>query len=305
MGSPSTPLVKLDKQSHVIWRTKIGVHHAIDVVGDRIYALTDDAKLARTEESFRRPHRPVARRLKRVTGVPYSRESVTIFDADGRALSTHSIMGAIINTDDASLVEVVQSKARQGGRQNLHSNSLNVLTDQTAHFIPGAKPGNVLVSLRNLNMLLVMDLETNKVIWALRGNWREQHDAKMLPNGHILLFDNSGDLMDHGRSRVLEIDPRTGGIVWSYGGTHNDPLDSADNRGGAQRLANGNTLINEANAGRILEVTPDHKVVWEFVDQSQTEIRGEYIASLGVSVHRYDPSYVKFLRTDKNPVATH
>jgi hypothetical protein len=111
---------------------------------------------------------------------------------------------------------------------------------------------------------------------------------------------------EHGRSRVLEIDPGTGGIVWSYDGTDNDPLDNPKNRGGAQRMSNGNTLINEANAERILEVTPDHKVVWEFVDNSQKDIRDDkYIASLGLNMHRYDPSYVKFLGTDKDHVATH
>jgi hypothetical protein len=162
------------------------------------------------------------------------------------------------------------------------------------------------LSLRTSDMLVVMDLDADKIVWALRGSWRKQHDAKMLPDGHILLFDNQGDLMEHGRSRVVEIDPGTGGIVWSYGGTDSDPLDSADNRGGAQRLSNGNTLINEANAGRILEVTPDHKVVWEFVNRHQTIIRGDnYIASLGLNVRRYDPSYVKFLGIDKNHVATH
>jgi len=214
-------------------------------------------------------------------------------------------MEAMANADDMRLVRAVRASVRQGGERGLHTNSIDVLNDQTAHFIPGAKPGNVLVSIRNLDMLVVMDLEANKVVWALRGSWRKQHDAKMLPNGHILLFDNRGDLMDHGRSRVLEIDPRTGGLVWSYGGTKNDPLDSAGNRGGAERLANGNTLINEANAGRILEVTPDGKVVWEFVNSRQTVIRGsKYIASLGLNVGRYDASYLKFLNIDKNHVAT-
>jgi hypothetical protein len=213
-------------------------------------------------------------------------------------------MYAIANTKDMRVLDAVRSS--RGPGEILHLNSLDVLTEQTARFIPGAKPGNVLLSLKTLDMLVVMDLEADKIVWALRGSWRKQHDAKMLPDGHILLFDNRGDLMEHGSSRVLEIDPSTGGIVCSYGGTDRDPLDNPENRGGAERLSNGNTLINEANAGRILEVTPDHKVVWEFVDDSQKDIRGEkYIASLGLNVRRYDPSYIKFLSMDKNHVAAH
>ena len=32
-----------------------------------------------------------------------------------------------------------------------------------------------------------------------------------------------------------------------------------------QRLPNGNTLITEGSDGRVFEVTPDHKIVWEFI----------------------------------------
>ena len=33
----------------------------------------------------------------------------------------------------------------------------------------------------------------------------------------------------------------------------------------AQRLPNGNTLITEGSDGRLLEVTPDHEIVWEYI----------------------------------------
>ncbi|MHB8104453.1 MAG: thioredoxin, partial [Dehalococcoidales bacterium] len=33
----------------------------------------------------------------------------------------------------------------------------------------------------------------------------------------------------------------------------------------AQRLPNGNTLITEGNGGRIIEVTAEHEIVWEYV----------------------------------------
>ena len=34
----------------------------------------------------------------------------------------------------------------------------------------------------------------------------------------------------------------------------------------AQRLPNGNTLITEGSDGRLIEVTPDHEIVWEFIN---------------------------------------
>jgi hypothetical protein len=34
---------------------------------------------------------------------------------------------------------------------------------------------------------------------------------------------------------------------------------------GQQRLPNGNTLITEGSGGRLIEVTPDHEIVWEYI----------------------------------------
>ena len=285
LGFPATPLLKLDKDSHIIWRSTIASHHAIEIAGDRIYALTG----AMMGELLAMPPTLPERAITAFA------EHVSILDSSGRTLSSQSIGEAMGNTKDMRILdEVLLGPVLD----TLHSNSLDVLTEQTARFIPGAKPGNVLISLRNLDMLVVMDLDSDTIVWALRGSWRHQHDAKMLANGHILMFDNEGGLM-HGRSRALEIDPNTAGIVWSYDGTENDPLNSADNRGGVQRLSNGNTLINESNAGRLLEVTPDGSIVWEYVNPVQSEERGKkIIASFGLTATRYEPSAVPFLGSE-------
>jgi hypothetical protein len=54
-------------------------------------------------------------------------------------------------------------------------------------------------------------------------------------------------------------------IVWQYAGTAEAPLDSAI-RASQQRLANGNTLITESSGGRILEVTRQGEIVWQFLN---------------------------------------
>ena len=210
IGASDTLLVKLDKNSRILWKTQVKVHHAVAVVDDNIYALTSETKPPALQPA-----------VPNLAGVPVIDESLSILAADGVASSRHSILDAMANTKNMCLTDTVPSSERI---DPLHSNSLDVLTPQTARFIPGAKPGNVLLSLRNLDMLVVMDLDSDTIVWALRGSWRRQHDAKMLPNGHILLFDNQGGLTS--RSRVLEVLPATGAIVWSFRGTDNDALDS-------------------------------------------------------------------------------
>ena len=93
-----------------------------------------------------------------------------------------------------------------------------------------------------------------------RGRVSAQHDAQMLENGHILIFDNG---LDRARSRVIELDPVTREIVWEYG-VGDDEEFFTPGRGGAHRLPNGNTLIANSNTGEAFEVTPDRRVVWRF-----------------------------------------
>ncbi len=110
------------------------------------------------------------------------------------------------------------------------------------------------------------------VIWSYGGDWvlDQQHDATLLANGHVLLF-NDGQYRRHAvsASSLVEIDPLTNEVVWSYegygfGGTS---FYSAIT-GGAQRLPNGDTLATLGTKGQLMEVTPDGTVVWDYRYQS-------------------------------------
>jgi arylsulfotransferase ASST len=127
--------------------------------------------------------------------------------------------------------------------------------------------GNLLVSFRNISTVAMIERQTGKIVWKLGGPpLSQQHDPRPLPNGNVLIFDNGPHRRDHPApySRVIEVDPRTSTIVWEY---HDQSLFDffSPYISGAQRLANGNTLICEGCDGRIFEVTTDGQVVWEYV----------------------------------------
>jgi hypothetical protein len=78
---------------------------------------------------------------------------------------------------------------------------------------------------------------------------------------------------------VLEFDPRTRAVTWSYEGSAEDPFDSATG-GSVQRLPNGNTLITESDGGRAFEVTPSREIVWEYYNPARAGEKGDLIANL-------------------------
>jgi len=53
-------------------------------------------------------------------------------------------------------------------------------------------------------------------------------------------------------------------------------------------LPNGNTLICEGNKARLFEVTPDKKIVWDFVNPYVSRHSRKYI----YRCVRYSPDYV-------------
>jgi hypothetical protein len=65
-------------------------------------------------------------------------------------------------------------------------------------------------------------------------------------------------------------------------------------RGAQQRLPNGNTLITESEAGRLLEVTADGEVVWEYINPvtGRPTPDGEELVSIVCWGQRIDPTYL-------------
>ncbi len=106
------------------------------------------------------------------------------------------------------------------------------------------------------------------MLWSYGGPWvlDQQHDATLLDNGDVLLFDDGQYLRGApSASKVLEIDPRTNQVVWSYSGyggfgtNFYSPI-----TGGAQRLPNADTLVTLGTKGQLMEIAPDETVVWDY-----------------------------------------
>jgi hypothetical protein len=111
-------------------------------------------------------------------------------------------------------------------------------------------------------MLAVIDPKHESVRWARYGSWVMQHDPDLLPNGHIMIFDNLGDL-ETGGSRVIEYDPVSEALVWEYKSAEGRFFHSYT-RSSQQVLPNGNILISETENAHMLEVTRDRRIVWDY-----------------------------------------
>jgi len=162
----------------------------------------------------------------------------------------------------------------------------------------GLPNGDVLISSRHTDSIYIIDKATGDVKWRWgRGKIALQHDATMLDNGNILLFDNGAhrEGFAPNYSRAVEVNPSTNKVVWEY--KSDPPSDFYSTiMGGCQRLPNGNTLICEAFMGRVFEVTYEGEMVWEYILPSYhfADSPGEYYKEWMNALfraHRYAPDY--------------
>lgn len=289
-------LVCLDRDSNVRWSYDGPAHHDVGVLPDgRVFSLDREARIFASID----PERLLLD------------DRITIFSPEGEVLQQVSLMGALMRSPFAErtrsyirtkIDEIVALRAKTRERYAeeiardpallerfrftgdvFHTNSVRVVSEEVAAAIDGLEAGWFLLSVREMNALIALEIEGDGAIarWYLDGSWQMQHEAVPLPTGRILVFDNQGGRRSgvRGRSRVVEVEPRDGAIAWEYAGAGARGLNSPVG-GSCQRLANGNTLVIESTAGRAVEVTAEGAVVWEFVSPHRAGEDEELIAFL-------------------------
>ncbi|CAO3589388.1 unnamed protein product [Absidia cylindrospora] len=130
------------------------------------------------------------------------------------------------------------------------------------------KDGNILASLRSVSAVIIIERATGKIIWHLDHNTvAQQHNPTELDNGNILIFDNGAFRTNESVnfSRVIEVDRTSKKVVWQYKDRQPEFFFTPF-MGSAQKLPNGNVLVNEAAFGRIFEVTVDGTLVFEYIN---------------------------------------
>lgn len=167
-----------------------------------------------------------------------------------------------------------------------HNNTCDVMPDNpSAANDSRFRAGNIIFSYRSLDFIGVIDRASGEIVWAWGpGELDGQHQPTMLPNGHILVYDNG---TRRGWSRVVELDPLSKEIVWEYTGTPKRSFFGAF-ISGAQLLPNDNILVCEGVSARLFEVTRDREIVWEY--RSPYADAGTYGIYRAV---RYAPEFVK------------
>jgi len=263
-------LSRLDWDSNVKWEKKIPAHHDIDIAenGD-IYTLTNNDDIV----------------FLSGLPLPIKNDYIVVFSENGKLKKKYSLFHIIREKVPHDIFQQIccwwwrkyfpwrnltttirKNMGKLIGQKGSNYNYYDIFHTNTIKLIDRdveglCKKGDLLICVRQLDLLGIIDIEEGKLIWSWgSGVLDGPHNSTLLENGNILVFDNG---RSRTYSRIIEVNPRTSEIVWDYKSEPRHQFHSTL-RGSCQRLPNGNTLITESEKGHVFEVTPEGKVVWEF-----------------------------------------
>jgi len=182
--------------------------------------------------------------------------------ADGKVLRHFSIQDMIDANPDIGIFSLRQEDGAKNSRwadDPYHPNDLEPLPRAFAGRYPGFAAGDLLISLRSIDLVAVIDPATLKVKWWRQGQTRRQHDPDWNDRGTITIFNNS---MHRPPSTIAEIDPKTMRSRILVDGAKYDLYSWA--QGNHDVLPGGGVLIASSLQGRAFEVAPDGRVTFDF-----------------------------------------
>ena len=253
--------VRLDACGRIQWKVSEGSHHSI--------ARSADGSFWIPGVSQRR--QPVSERYPE----GYPGLDGTIFHSlilrvspDGDLLRTISLLDVVYEN---ALERFIPKNDQQDRADVLHLNDVEPLSPKMADEYPLFEAGDLLVSVRNLDLVLVFDPESLEVKWSASRPFIMQHDPDWMGDGWIGVLDNNWDDTERGTmlggSRIVALRPHTDSTRVIFPTAKADSFYTA-HRGKWQQLESGNLLLVESDAGRVVEVDPDGRTLWEWTAES-------------------------------------
>lgn len=235
-------MVKLGNDSKIEWHIDRHFHHSIEP------ALSDNQYI--TQIVINRP--VTLKNGKELKGL--RNDGYAVFSGDGRFIEEKSLAQILIDNGYEGLL---LGSAWEGDRIHLNDAEYIFETDEYV------RKGDVMLSARNLSIVLLYRPDENKVIWLQQGPFLNQHDIDYLGNGQFSIFGNDNVRFGNPRiyssfSSIYLFDMKTNSTQKFL--TLDSAGVSADTQGRSQLLDNGDIFVDDGMRAMILDNTGNIKL---------------------------------------------
>lgn len=249
-----------DKDMNLLWQRKIHTHHQLNLnlKKDKILVMTSTFKDFNGQKV----------RYDRLSIYSFEGKEVAFFDFADR-----------IETIKKIALDYDKIRPKKMHREFFgtdlemsHANSFyEIGPNKSAGFHKAFQPGNYIVNSVRPSVMFILDSKLEKVLWhknmntpAHRKNktWRTVHDAKVLPSGKILFFDNSPDPVKQDHSAISEYDPVADTVRTIFRANPPQAFASVTGQGGVQILPDGGMIsVSNSNGGELIEIDRHKKII--------------------------------------------
>ena len=232
---------------HPRWFRKDYSHHFPHIIDDNL-ALVPGFRVERENRALQ------VGQLKKALRCGAERwvvDTVNLIDGEGRLLEEIDILGALLESPYNGILYLQPEEC-----DPTHLNFAHQL-GADASGVDGIAPGDIVVSLRNLNAFAIIDRTSRRLKRLARGSFIRQHAVRHFEKARFLMFDNLGTDGVHGPSRLLMVDLATGKETTLFPRDHTPAhLRRVTPMSGSLAVSpdRRRVLFNEAMAGQTLEV---------------------------------------------------
>ena len=279
-------VARINRNGQVIWFRRDYSHH-IPYMTDGDIALVP---------SLRVREGPVEIKLKNnrtfayTSTFPFRRartfynDFVHVIDGNGQLLNAISVLDAILESP------FVPSLRFAHIRDPTHLNFVHQLRED-AGGAAGIAPGDLVVSLRDLDAFGILDGTSHQLKRLVRGSFFRQHSVMHLEGSKFLMFDNWGGDGEHGPSRLLMVDLANGEETTIF------PNDTTP-----ERLR---SMFSEFSG--LISISPDRRrvIVTCSTEGTAIEVRLADGAVLVVFTNLHDISHLDLFTQEKKVMITH
>jgi len=185
-------LAKFDRDGKRVWRSKLRVNHWFSVAPDgTIYApshsvLVTPAPIGKTR------HQITCKQVKAQT------DYIAIIAPDGKLRERIDVLDLLVANGYVGLVHLTTDEC-----DPLHLNLVQYIDERMASHVDSVDAGDLLISLRNINTVLIFSPLTHAIKWIDTGRYVGQHSPRFLPDGSLVVFDNKGGDQQFGGARIV------------------------------------------------------------------------------------------------------
>ncbi len=260
----SENLMKLDSTSRVLWKNdEWKFHHSITKgIGNTIWVCGTK----KTKFKIRENNATISNFNKQ--NINYRDDYIIKVDSEnGNTLYSKSVSEILIENGLKSLFYTGVNKTWDP----IHLNDIEIALSTTAFW----KKGDLFISLRNLNLVVLYRPGTNRIIWYKQGPFLSQHDVDILDEHRISIFNNnslhdyidvkkknaSTSVMDQlGYNEIIIYDFESDSVSQLYQNKMIENELSTSTEGLMDLLPNGDMFFEEQNEGKVY-VFNEHKVL--------------------------------------------